>query len=45
MPVNHPGVMIHRTKRTLLRANSLFLKEIRRFYEIWLRILPPQPNA
>jgi hypothetical protein len=24
--VNHHGVMIHSAKRTLLRANSLFLK-------------------
>ena len=40
VPVNHPGGMIHRTKRTLLRANSLFSKEIRRFCRIWLRILP-----
>jgi hypothetical protein len=36
--------MIHRAKRTLLRANSLFLRAIRRFNRNWLQILPPQPN-
>jgi hypothetical protein len=38
MPVNHPGGMIHYAKRALLRANLLFLKAIRIFYEIWLQI-------